>query len=421
MKATILVALATLLYAAPPARAQSNDPTEQVTLTEILAHAEEHAPAMRIAKARLARGRTARRAADHFARNPEITVSSGARLVSDSVGVDLLAAIEQPIEIGGQRGAREREADRLAEIGEAELEETRWQVHRDVHDAYHDALIAREQLTAADRVLALAQELVGIAERRLSAGEVAPLAVRVAQADVAQAREARVAAHAGYEGACLALAELAGHEPPIVPVGDLPSPTQLPSDEELVRIALEHHPALRTRTAARAEARARLDRAEREATPTPTFGLSYGREAGGDYGPTNHVLLGTVRLELPLFSRNQAERAQAEADVEIADAEEEALRASTRARVLRAAAALRAAAERVGVYSSELLPALEDNLALVQRTFELGEIDVVLVSVARERFLHTQEAMLHAYGDYHHALHTLEAELGVDIGEGSAR
>ena len=44
-------------------------------------------------------------------------------------------------------------------------------------------------------------------------------------------------------------------------------------------------------------------------------------------------------------------------------------------------------ASRIAAYGTEILPAFEGNLALLQRAFELGEVDLLQVLVARERLL----------------------------------
>src|SRR5690606_28032775 len=115
-----------------------------------------------------------------------------------------------------------RTRDRLR----AELDEARWEVHRDVHAAFHRALVARERLAAAERLLAFQQRLLDITRRRLQAGDVSPLAVRLAEGELSQARVARIAAEQRCLRARLQLGALAGwpasHPPE--PAGELDEP-----------------------------------------------------------------------------------------------------------------------------------------------------------------------------------------------------
>lgn len=73
------------------------------------------------------------------------------------------------------------------------------------------------------------------------------------------------------------------------------------------------------------------------------------------------------------------------------------------------------AARRLQSYGTEVLPRFEENLALLRRSFELGEIDVLALSIGRERFLRIQSDALDAQLDYFVALANLERTVGVDL------
>lgn len=77
--------------------------------------------------------------------------------------------------------------------------------------------------------------------------------------------------------------------------------------------------------------------------------------------------------------------------------------------------AVNTAAERVRTYSVEVVPRFVENLNLLQRAFELGEVDILEVFVARENFLRIQNEALEAYRAYYDAVYTLEAMLGSPI------
>ncbi|MFW6087600.1 MAG: TolC family protein, partial [Myxococcota bacterium] len=66
---------------------------------------------------------------------------------------------------------------------------------------------------------------------------------------------------------------------------------------------------------------------------------------------------------------------------------------------------------------TELLPALEEGLRMLERAHELGEIDVMQVAGATDRLLRAQEDALQAYEDYHEAAASLEAAVGTDLWE----
>lgn len=404
----------------PAARAEHADLPDPargqpVQLEELLAWAHEHAPRVRVAEAAMARARAARAAADPvLPENPELGGAAGPRVTADGTGVDLEASLSQSFEIAGERGLRFDVADRMAERLRAERDGAHWRVHSRVHAGYHRALVERERLEAAGRLLDFEQRLLDIAERRVGAGDASPLVVRLTEGEVAQARQRHIAARERYQAVRLELAEVAGwpvaHPP--VPAGTTETPRDLPPTERLTELMAAHQPALAVARARVQEARSRLALADREAWPEPTVGVSWHREGGPN--AAEDVILGALTLPLPLWQRNQGPRAEARAELEIAEAELAALEQRLAARLARAAAAVTAAAERVEVYGAEILPSFERNLEMLRRAYELGEIDVLDVSVAVERFLRTQNDALDAQADYFGALADLEEAVGAD-------
>src|SRR5690606_28150926 len=105
-----------------------------------------------------------------------------------------------------------------------------------------------------------------------------------------------------------------------------------------------------------------------------TLGVEYSRE-GWNGGPRETHILGTLSLPLPLVQSNQGRRAEAQTQLRIARAERAAFSAELESRLERHRSAVAAAAVRVRTYGSEIVPSFEENLRLIQRAFELGEID----------------------------------------------
>src|SRR4029079_14316281 len=127
--------------------------------------------------------------------------SVGPRFANAAVGVDVEIAIGQGFEIAGERGLRIEAAERARDLGRLELEEARWQIHRLVHAAFHAGLVAREQVAAAIQALAFTERMLEIAQQRKAAGDVSALDVRVAETELAQARQTKIGAEASYRAA----------------------------------------------------------------------------------------------------------------------------------------------------------------------------------------------------------------------------
>ncbi len=389
-----------------------------VSLEELLTFADANAP-------RLAVIRSTRGIADaaHVAAspllpaNPEISAGVGPRYGISGTGVDADVSLSQRLYIAGERGRRRAAAKRFGELTEAEIDQVRWAVHCDVHAAFHRALVMRERARLAERVLAFQEDLLRVVQGQVNAGNVSPLMLRLAQAEVAQAKQALVGAQQALLVSRIQLAQLAGwpvkHPPD--PRGALDVPTDPPPFETLVATAQAHLPVLRTREAAIREADARVAAARREVFPQPSLGVQYRHEGNPTAEGPYDIVLGTLAFTIPSFQTNQGERAFARARVGVARAEQAATLALLDGQIAQAQSEVAAAAQRVRSYGSEILPRFEENLGLLRRSFELGEIDMLSLLIGRERFLKIQSDALDTYLDYFVALANLERIVGVEL------
>ncbi len=394
----------------------------RVTLAALLEHAEQNAPALAIAEAEVGLADADfGAAAPLLPGNPRVNLGIGPRLTADgNADMDLNAQAQlwQPIEIAGQRPLRFDVARAARATREGNLRRAHWLVHQQIHSGYRAAIAARRRTEIARRLVTFSSRLVEVAERRVQAGDAAPLILRLAEADVAQARQRAVAALQSYRDACLALAEVSGWPvaSPPEPIGALSHPHRAPSLSRLTEFAEEHNPELLVRRAAVEEAQLRADLADREAVPNPQLGIQYGYEGGPGVGGTpEHVIMGRLMFAIPTFQLNQAARARTSAARDVAEARRDALGAVIVARLERLRSAVDAAAERVESYGTDILPRFEENLAMLRRAFELGEIDLLRVSVALQRFLSVQQQAIGAHVDYFSAVAALEAQVGREI------
>lgn len=388
-----------------------------VSLDAILAYADRHAPTLQVARQRLGLGDAAIAGAEPLLPdNPTVSFGVGPGLNAGGDHVDVSISVSQRFEVAGERGLRLDAAQRTRDRLRAELDEARWEIHRDVHAAFHRGLVARERLAAAERLLGFQERLLEIARGRLQAGDISPLPVRLAEGELSQARVARIAAKQRFLQAKLQLGAIAGwpanYSPE--PAGELDEPRDPPAARSLAEVARAHQPRLRSLHAARSEAEAWARAADREAWPEPTLGLQLMRE-GFQAGPPETQVLGVLSLPFPLIQRNQGARATAHTETRIAEAERSAFGSLLLNRIEQHRTAVVAAAARVRTYGREILPSFEESLRLIRRAFELGEIDILQVSVARERFLRIQTDALDAYVDYFQAVADLEASIGTDL------
>ena len=396
--------------------------TKEVSLHGILAYADRHSPLLEVSRAEILRGDAAiEGAAPLFPSDPSLSLAAGPRIGQGGTGIDVQLGLQQELELSGARSLRQQAAERFHDAKSMEVEEMRWLVHQRVHALFHQALVARDRTVAAADLLTFSESLVSIAERRLKAGDISPLGVRVAKGELAQAKQAKVAADGAYRSLLLSLAEVSGWPADSLPVptGKLDAPRKAPDLANLVSIAERNNTSLQTRVAETRYAEANQHLAGREAWPKPTLGLQYTREAdaaaGISGGAEADIVLFGVGLPIPLWRRNVAGRAQAKAEVTIARARHSSTRRRLIAQVLRAANEVDVGADRIAAYGGEILPTFEKNLALLRRACELGEIEVLDVSVAQRRFLELQRSALTAYQRYYQAVAALEQLVGAEI------
>lgn len=409
---------------APPGHAEHSEPApdpasgSEVSLGGILAFADQRSPVLAVARSTRSRADAARVAASILLpTNPELSVAAGPRFGLSGTGVDVDVTLMQQVQIAGERGARIDAADALRDLTDAEIEQMRWTVHCDVHAAFHRSLVEQERLRLAERVVTFQEEVLRAVERQISAGEAAPLALRLAQAEVAQAQQIAVAAQQAFLASRIRLAQLSGWPvaTPPLPAGAVDSPRDPPPLERLSAVARERLPSLRAGAARVREAEARSTLADREARPRPSLGAQYRREGNPSSEGAYDIVMGVVSIPIPSFQRNQGPRAEARADVTVAEAELDASRRLLDGQIAEARSEVVAAAARTRAYGTEILPRFEENLTLLRRSFELGEIDILALSTGRERFLRIQSDAIGAQQDYFVALAGLERVVGVDL------
>lgn len=414
-----LVASALFLMPAPSlaTEALTPPPSDDVTLEAVLAHALEHAPRLLVARGRAAFQDAERaQAGPFFPENPELSVAAGPRITT-GVLFDVEASLSQRIEVAGEPFLRREAAERRAGVLEAQLRAERWEVHRAVHAAFFGALVAKERARALADAEGFARELVDIAAARARAGDISPLQEALARTEHARARQAHQTAEQEYLAARLVLAEGAGWpvaRPP-VPTGELRAPKSSQTHARLVELAMERQAQLLAKSAAVLAAQAGVASAERASWPKPQVGVAYALEGGG-FSPLSgdHIVLGTLGVPLPLWQRNQGERARAKAELGLAEAELQAARIELPARLARTQARVDAAALRVEAYERDIVPSVENSLSLLRKAFELGEVDVTEVMLGRERLLAARRELLDAYEEYFRALGDLESEIGAE-------
>ncbi len=328
--------------------------------------------------------------------NPDFGVEAGA--TTSGGELDMEVGLSQPLELGGQRGARRAQAEASLRRARAQLQQAQLEVKTQVLEAYAAALAAKALGEVAEAEAKLALQLLEGTRAQHQTGAATELDLNARLLETGEARAAALAARREVREALRGLASALGHPLPqeVTLVGSLQTVgTLLPEVPPLAEApALEERLTARPELVAlrqtRDEAEAALHLVRREAFPTPSLGVLYKR-AGAE-----GVLAGTLAVELPLFNRAQAERAEAHGALSDSQVTYEAALREARAQAHAALAQYAAAQEEQALYEGELDEAAERTAALAQDAWRSGKLGLEEALALQRAALATKAASIHA-------------------------
>jgi outer membrane protein, heavy metal efflux system len=383
-----LALLAVLLGGLPRALpAQQPGTHAPLTLPAARAAARQASPDLRAAREAVAAAAARERQAaalpnPTLAYGREQTSRGGQRNAQD------VAQLEQPLEIGGQRGVR-REAARLrGAAAAARLAVAEAQLDFDVARAYATAVAAERRATLAEQAAGAFTDAERVSDRRLAAGDVSGYAARRLRLEAARYASLRAEAALARRTARIALASLIGARADTLALpltlGDsaVRAASSLPDADSLRAVAVRSRAELRAAVleADAAAAEARLAARERIPSPTLAAGYKHERVEDGVTGSSGASLSGFVAgisLPLPLFDRRQGAVEAATAETRRRQAETDALRVRVAREVDEAAESLRAVEAQVAALAPELGEGSRSAMRAVQAAYAEGEITLV--------------------------------------------
>ena len=302
--------------------------------------------------------------------------------------------IGQPIPLGGKRGARAAQASAEAETTVEVLGALTLRSLRDVEVQFFRVLGLQEDLAEAGEEASTAVKLEALAAERFQAGKDSRIAVLRFQAAAETARLAVQDLTHKHASACRGLDDLLGVGAGTTAGVDGAWRSALLTgvDKRAAREALIRHPRRRAADRAVAAADLAVERAVADAWPDLTLGLAYERS----HEKHENFLGFLVKVPVPLLDRNQGDRAAARAAARRARKalEAETLKLSTELEV--ALVAYDRAAQNAAGFADNILPRLEQSLALTRSAYEAGKasyLDVLdslltLIRTRRERLGH---------------------------------
>jgi cobalt-zinc-cadmium efflux system outer membrane protein len=381
MRHTGVLILLMIVCIAPRARAAEGEALA-LSLPAALARAEEHSPLVQ-------RARAERRVAESFREgagvpllaNPFLSFAAGKRWdnsgsVPAAEGFEWGLHLEQPLEIGGQRGTRLAEVDAAVAAAAARERLSRAEVRALVRGAYVAALLFRSQVEAAKKREELSAQVLESAMSRISAGAASDVDLNLAQSERGRAKQERIEAEVEVGNAEAELRRLLGYPPetPIMLTTPLAMPPEVEPLARLIEAAHKRRQDLRALDAAKNQLEATKVRLKRENVPNATVFGDFAQQR-----PSQTYAGGGVGLPIPLFRHNQGPIATANAERERLDSEIKITLSEIDSEVTRMHRSLSRRREEAKVWTEEVLPATEQNLALVSEGFRAGKFDLFRV------------------------------------------
>lgn len=311
----------------------------------------------------------------------------------------ITAAVGQTVEIGGDRGARRRLADREVDLASATLGLTSVEQASLTRIRYAEASAAQARSRLAEADLALARRILDATTDQVEAGARSPVDQTRAELEFAAATADAEQAESLRSAAFRRLAALWSDLPDFGSVDDLQPAESVPTMDEFYAL-LPESAAMRVADGEvqRRDAVLRLEKSRR----IPDVTLSAGYRRFVDSGRSTAVA--SIAVSIPLFDRGSGSLAAARARRAGADAKREALLAEGRAAVAELYGTLAAAHAQAVILRRDVLPRAEDVAGRVEEGYREGKFSVLdaldakrTLSAARARYVTALEA-------YHRAL-----------------
>jgi len=379
-----------LLMALPP-EAPAPGPPRELSLPELVREALEHNPEVLVA-ARALEAKRARVPQAAALPDPMLTygvVNEGRPVPFQTIGEsdfsEAYLGLSQEIPFPGKRGLRREVAQQEAEAAVSAYEAVRRRVAADVADAYYDLSVTYASLDSVEEGARLLEQLVKVANTRLSVGQASQQDVLDAELEVSRVEERR--SQLGERRSileariarllCRAGSEPLGRPSPLTP-GPAPGPLS-----DLLRRAEEESPTLREKLRLAAQGERLVDLANRERRPD--FSVSFTYHNRGSLDPM-YSFGGTVTLP-NLHGRQKHALQEAVAGLGGARGAADQARAEVRFAVTEAFQMASTADRLLRLYDDGILKQARLSLDSAMAQYRVGKVEFTTLMASWRRLL----------------------------------
>ncbi|MEB0225062.1 TolC family protein [Pseudomonas sp. 10S4] len=304
--------------------------------------------------------------------------------------------LNQPIELGGKRGARIDVASRAQDAAGIELERKRNVLRADVIQAFYGASTAQQRLLLSRQSLELAERGVRVAQGRINSGKSSPVEGTRAEVQLSEVSLELRRAERDEASAWQQLAQVMGAPlPTFVSVSDSDRlmPAVPPASRLLARIEDTAELRLAKLQIDQREASLGLEKAQRIPDLTVSVGSQYSELE------RERVNVVGLSMPIPLFNRNQGNILAA-------------ARRADQARDLRNASELRLRTEiqttldqwltantEIQSFDQSILPAAQSAVDTATRGFEMGKFNFLDVLDAQRTLISARAQYIQAIAE----------------------
>jgi cobalt-zinc-cadmium efflux system outer membrane protein len=288
------------------------------------------------------------------------------------------AGIERTLRLPGKAAADRNLGKATVEASQARYGEARHQAARELMGLWVEWLHAENAHTLAGRNLQATQESLAAVDKRVRAGDASKLDLNLARAELADQR--RLDNDAKMQAA-VAWARLSTRFPGVArQVQVLPTPLPLAEEAAFWRERiLEQSDELKLVQTQLVMDQAHAERARKNRTPDPTLGVQTASEIGG------RERLAGVTISMPIpGGQRHARSAKAIATVEVSRREVEFKQRQLETEIASAVATAQGAYDSLQI-ANEGTVAMQQNAALMQRAYTLGEAELQALLLARRQ------------------------------------
>ena len=302
--------------------------------------------------------------------------------------------INQPIELGGKRGARIEVASRAQDAAEIELERKRNALRADVIQAFYNTSTAQQRLLLSRQSLELAQRGLNVAQGRISSGKSSPVEGTRAEVQLSEVRLELKRAERDEANAYQQLARVMGVPlPAFASVSDSSQPMPTVPEPSLLlnRIGQTAELRLAKLQIDQREASLGLEKAQRIPDLTVSLGSQY------DERERERVNVVGLSMPIPLFNRNQGNVLAAARRTDQARDLRNASELRLRTEIQTTLAQWNTANTEITSFNQTILPAAQSAVDTATRGFEMGKFNFLDV-------LDAQRTLISARGQYIQAI-----------------